>query len=1211
MPRRDRRLHVLRGLWRSLPAPLRRSLRPVLRRSLPNAETEPVLLVLSVVIPMYNVARYLDECLASVAAQAVSRMEVIIVDDGSTDDSVAIAERYVRADERFVIISQANAGLGAARNRGIARARGEFIAFADSDDIIPADAYQILLDALGRSGSEFAVGSVKRLAGDRRILRTWAAEVHRTERLGITIDQFPEALQDVFAWNKMLRRSFWDTHIGGFPEGRLYEDQEVSGKAYLRAAKFDVLTDVVYEWRIRSDGSSITQQKSSIADLRDRLAVLDDVSVLMEAEAAPIVRSHWLAKVLGFDLLPYYQQIPRVGSQYWEELRLGVAALAAVAGEQVLIRMPVHERLLVHLIVEGRREDTETLLVELAERGAAVPLVRDAEILKARPAYTALLRQPVPEHILAVPTEQLRLQTQLSAIRPGTERRIEIEGYAYVPGIGMDCHASELTVLLRPVGGGAPLILAVERFNDPAIDRASGDTWSSYAGSAFRTVVDLDTLEQYDDGGRDPSADEWVLEMSLEIEEVTVAAPFSGRDRSGTAARLPLVPANGDHRYLCRFDDDHGLSFRRAAVNWRVSKLELSGRRLELAVCVPDSQSAESLLLECPRYGLSIAVAPLPGTTQDAEFAVDLPDLPSPGVGESPHKPSWWRLRARAGDGKLRYLAWPGSDTQLRKSFPEDLLLRAATNGSGNVVLKESRSVVIADAVETTTDGTGVTVTGRALFSPEVSWPVMVLTGNSRSIHPSNFNHEPDGKFTVEFPLAQLSWNGAVDAPESGRYALRSLFAKSGADAGGYPVPLSARLESTLPGEMNLPAANIDLGRSALAANLIFRFGPPLLEEERGKLSQQRLKQSIPLRRRSTVIAGATLFESFGGRSASDNGLALHQELVRRGDDRPKYWVVKDHSVAVPRGALRVVQYSRQWYELVHRAEFLVNNTIFASSFRKNPAQTYVQTWHGTPLKRTGHDGPTSYLSLPRLAALQREASYWDVLLAQNEYAENILPQALNYAGDILTAGYPRNDALFAPDACERRQSLREQLGIAEDQTAVLYAPTWRDNVSDFTKPHGHIDFLDVQQARRRLGDSYVFLFRGHQDMGTAGRKEAVGYLSDVTFFPDINELYLAADILVTDYSSVMFDFCITGKPIYFLATDLDAFRDGPRGFYLDYEALAPGPIARSTEELVSAIAEGADGRLDRAYASFRQRFAANDDGTASQRVVDVVWGMS
>jgi CDP-glycerol glycerophosphotransferase len=288
-------------------------------------------------------------------------------------------------------------------------------------------------------------------------------------------------------------------------------------------------------------------------------------------------------------------------------------------------------------------------------------------------------------------------------------------------------------------------------------------------------------------------------------------------------------------------------------------------------------------------------------------------------------------------------------------------------------------------------------------------------------------------------------------------------------------------------------------------------------------------------------------------------------------------------------------------------ADVVVANTHTEVEWRKAPGAVYLQTWHGTPLKRVHRDVLWAPPGVHE--RLQRDVDRWDVLLSPSPAATPLLRGAFRFQRELLEAGYPRNDVLVGPDRDAIRARVRAELGIADGTTAVLYTPTWRD---DAVFAEGGKDFaldLDVDAFAERLGADHVLLLRLHYMLD--GRRTAAAHdaVRDVSARPEVSELYLAADVLVTDYSSTMFDFAVTGKPIVLYAYDLDDYRDRLRGFYFDLFADPPGPVATTTHELLDALADLDRGRARYAepYARFRERFCHLEDGHATERVLERV----
>lgn len=1208
---------VYRKLWRTLPLSWRRSIRtsvhPALlesvARATPSAHSAVDYGLLSVVVPVYNVEAYLDECLQSIVRQTYERLEILIVDDGSSDESVRIARGFARADGRVRIIQQPNAGLGAARNTGIGEARGQYITFADSDDIVPARAYESMMTSLHRSGSDFVVGSLTRLTGKQRAVPLWAAEVHNSDRIGITLDEYPEILQDVFAWNKVFRRSFWDENVKKFPEGVLYEDQEATARAYARSSGFDVLSSVVYDWRIREDRSSITQQKDNIVDLSDRLLVASRLLKFMSTATSKDVFASWLAKVLGPDLGLYYAQVPRVGDEYWNVLCDSGSKLASYAGPEVRSKMGVHHRILVDLLVRGHREDFERVVMSNAETGITFPLVFENGEWRAVPGYLSDLESQIDPDLLQVSPELMKIQSSLTRLELTGASTLTIAGHAYLPGICFGDVISELKIDLIETQSGISFSAPVERLSDPRIDLNANDAWTSYEESGFRANIDLRQLRNATP--HDAQQPEWFVQISLKVGDTVLQSRLGSRLTAGAGGSFPLLPVQEARRFVCRFSAEFGFSLLTVKYKRFAETVSLQGRTLTIAPRLAPGERARQIVIECPGLKLFASAKPaLDGSPPT--FSVIIPDLP---VKAGRTKQHIWKVRVETQDKKLHHIAWGHTDAQLSSISDDGDALRARTSGYGYLELHERRWHIVAEEVTFSDDGEAIVFLGKASYADAVegriALPKLVLANGRSILHPSSTQWLHDGnKFRVSFPLKQRKWAGNVDAPESGTYTLRALTATDGSANGAYWVPVSRALELELPHDVSLPSSNIRFTRTAQAAALAVQFGPPLHADERGKLMQSRLQREIPKLIKHPVLKDAVLFESFSGKTIGDSGLGLFNEMLRRGDDRPKYWTVRDRSQPVPEGAEAVVMYSREWYRLLHTAEFLVNNNNFPFYFRKNPSQKYIQTWHGTPLKRIGRDVTSSQLSLPYIKLMDREAHSWDYLLAQNSYAEEVLPRAFGYEGAVLALGYPRNDALVGEKAARRRTAVRAALGLREDQQAVLYAPTWRDNVRTSNNQYDLVNYLDVEVAGRILGNNYTFLLRGHHNVSAQRYTTGLAKTLDVTAYPDVNDLYLAADVLVTDYSSVMFDFCVTGKPIYFLTPDLEQYRDSVRGFYFDFESSAPGPLTRTSEQLAEAISSRvAESHFETKYGAFVTRFASSDDGYASGRVYDTIWG--
>lgn len=328
------------------------------------------------VVPAYDVASYLPACLDSLLGQTLSELEVVVVDDGATDESGAIADAYADRDRRVRVVHIENRGLGAARNEGIRHARGEYLGFCDADDLMTPRALELLVALARETDAPLVTGNVVRLEGDRRPGLPWMNRLH-ADRGAIAIDDLPELLGDVFAWNKLFRRDFWDGAGLAWPERIRYEDQPATTDAYLRAARIGVTPDVVYHWRVRQDGTSITQQRATVADLTDRWTTKRMALASVEAYGAAGVTDVFRDRVLPGDMGQYFVNIPDCSDEWWDLLVTGVRELWGPQRSLTGSTLPPAQRLTGWLVEQDRRADAA--LVSSYARGLGGPLPRVTE----------------------------------------------------------------------------------------------------------------------------------------------------------------------------------------------------------------------------------------------------------------------------------------------------------------------------------------------------------------------------------------------------------------------------------------------------------------------------------------------------------------------------------------------------------------------------------------------------------------------------------------------------------------------------------------------------------------------------------------------------------------------------------------------------------------------------------------------------------------
>jgi glycosyltransferase involved in cell wall biosynthesis/CDP-glycerol glycerophosphotransferase (TagB/SpsB family) len=529
--------------------------------------------VLSVVVPVFDVAEYLPAALDSALSQTLKDLEVVVVDDGSTDDSPRVLREYAARDYRIRLLHQDNAGQGAARNLGVEHARGEFLTFLDSDDVVPLDAYETMVEGLRASGSDFSVGNLRRLRHGEVQRIIWSRTVHRQDHLATTLDEFPEALQDIIACNRMFRTAFWRDRVGDFESGAAYEDHVPMLTAYVRARRFDVLQKVTYHWRIREDLTSTGQQKAWIGNLRDRIAVKEQASELLLAEASAAVHDAWVGRALEVDFPPFLPFALTGDEDYRALLAETYRSFLARATPVTLAHVRVAMRVRAHLAAQERWDDLRRADDWLRSCANLPPTaVVEGRLLADFP--------PGCRWADALPADQREL-APLEAHFEGAVEHLEwsatslrITGWAWLRGLDL----RKPTMSARLVDGDEQVVLEVRRVRLPEADEWSPLSFASPAEGGFVATVDLDGLRT-----RGPRS--WALEVSVAQDGLESAGAVHHR-----IVRSAAIGASGGEGARVSWDAARGLvvdvdaSLRPLGAADGLGAARLSGRSLELTV---------------------------------------------------------------------------------------------------------------------------------------------------------------------------------------------------------------------------------------------------------------------------------------------------------------------------------------------------------------------------------------------------------------------------------------------------------------------------------------------------------------------------------------------------------------------------------------------------------------------------------------------------
>jgi len=1188
---------------------------------------------ISVVVPFYNNEDLLGDCLKSIAAQSIADFECLMVDDGSTDGSAAVAAAQAAADPRFILVQVPHGGSpGYTRNQGIRRATGEYLSFVDADDALPPHALEHMMHTLERSGSDFVTGGVLRTGPMGVTPSVMHAKAIKTRQIGTHISRNADLFFDVSVWNKMYRKSFWDEHQLLFPEGVVWEDLQLITKAHVLARAVDIIPEPIYYWRERGKGAlSITQSRTSIKNFRDRITALTAIDdFLRQHKPARLVAEHQHKSLLN-DLWLYVPDLGRTSPEYQAEFIDLTSAYLAQVERGVLRKLPSTHKLAYHLIARRMLPELLEYVGYLnAQPVKTVQVVREHGRVRADLPFRKRRDLGIPASVYATQPRELDPMVKVEGI--GWEHgNLVISGFAYVPSIDIRKrrHTSKI-VLLRPLTRGRlPVVVRASSFLHAEAKTYSAQERYDYDWAGFRAEISPRWFRPL---GRWQTGD-WDAFILVRGRGVWRPARLHS-PVPGSAERPPARQVAPGIRLGARWMG------KRLHVQVVQTPAELAGctfadgqLQVEVDAALSAGQTSATLVLATPRgattrdVATTSAAAPAGATGTGPGPAGAGPAGPGPaGAGRvrlrgtvpadllladrGQETAAEWDLWVQPASGeRMRVAAGSASAESRFRLGREEIAVEQTRYGNVMIVRRGLRPVV--DEHAWSEDGT-LTLRGSFADLPGQDLQAMLYRRAATEVQVLPVRRDGD-RFVLDIPAACLPVFGSRQPLRDGIWTLKMRPAgQSGADP-LVPVYDHARLAEVTDRKLQFGRKTFVFTTTEYDLPMLV-VAPVLGIGEQGRIQRKVLRDMYyPLQLRRQ-LRDAVVFISFKGKSCNDNPLGISQELRRRGDDREHIWVVSDWSVQVPEGARAVLANTEAYWDALARSKYVISNDDMPARFEKRQGQMYVQTWHGTLLKRIGFDveNPQFVSGTKYNEHLARDVAKWDLALSPNPFSTPHMRRAFRYEGEILESGYPRNDVLCSGDAEAVAAAVRARLGLPAGKKVVMYAPTWRDN-QYYASGRYRFDFrLDLQDAYRELGDDYVFLVRGHHQMADDVPDDlAPGFMLNVTAYPDVSELFLVTDALITDYSSMMCDFAPTGKPMVFYTYDLEDYRDNLRGFNLDFEAEVPGPLLATSAEVVAAIGDldAISERYRTKYEAFAARFCPLDDGKAGARACDRIFG--
>ena len=1056
------------------------------------------------------------------------------------------------------------------------QARGEFLMLLGPEDRLVTSGLAALLDALDASGSDAAVASP-------------AAARART---GVALSAVPAVLGGQDCATVLWRRSAWLRLGLGWPDDPARRPGAVT-RGLLALDALDVVPEPVTLNQARPGlvhGRSARLRTTDFAVVLTRIADLAEITTTIHDED---LLTAWFVLVVDPALRAALMALPEADTATRDRVVTAVGSLVRAGGERLRGDVRAVHRLQYHLAERGLVD--ELLDLVRTRRTGALALtqaVRVGGVLLADLPYRGDPR--VPDEVLRLDRD-ITLRSRIDGLRWEGDR-LHIEGFAHLGLVDVDAPSADtVSMALVRVSDGHRVPLTVERVHRPDVTRAAREAAYCYDWAGFRTWLDVAALRT----GRRWRAGTWRL-------EATVVA--DGVERT----RLVTAVAPGGPRHPAHHDAGPARVVATSGRGTFAVEVDLAPATLTSASLDPQALHVVCRLRRPARLGaVSVAVRRASGVavvTVPARVGGLLRRRVTAAIPLD-------ALRVAAADEPFGAAAWglaltlPGRAKAVPLRVRGDRLLDAqgiavTATPHGRALLALGPPLPVVEAARWV--GDELEVAGR--WPRDLEATLLVLGRDDAREHRLPVTAD-DGRFTARWaPGAVPTMAGTLPLP-AGSWALVVRREAPGHED-DRRLPADTAVLATLPARRQVAAKTFTLTEADGGLDLV--AGSDLGPDEQGAANQHRLRTREFPALLARGLRDEVLFESYESRAYADNARAVLEELVRRETGLRCRWVVEDGQTALPPGVEGVARFSRAHYEAMARARYVVvpNYRPLEEWLQTPPGQVVVQTWHGAPFKKIGLDNPrwAALTSRDHVALLTRESARWDYLLSPNPTSSPILRGAFAYDGELLETGYPRTDVFFSPAREALAATVRSRLGLPPGKRVVLYAPTMRDD-----HHYGHNRFrldlrLDLAAARSALGEDHVLLVRRHAKVVDPVAADG-DFARDVSLWPDVNELLLVTDVLVTDYSSLMFDFANTGRPMLFFTYDLADYRDRLRGLYFDPGRM-PGPHLSTSPEVVAAIrcADELRAQHDSTYRAFVEEFCVWDDGKAAARFVDRVF---
>ncbi|MHC9537652.1 bifunctional glycosyltransferase/CDP-glycerol:glycerophosphate glycerophosphotransferase [Dellaglioa sp. BT-FLS60] len=1150
--------------------------------------------LLSVIILGYNVEEFIEESINSILEQSYKNLEIILIDDGSTDLTAKIMDRYVALFDNIEVIHKDNGGPSAARNAGIEAATGEYIAFVDGDDLVPANAYHLLMASVEQTNSDLATGAVVRFNSTRNV-RSYIHKLAIKDTVYQTsIQEHPELVYDTTSWNKVYRLKLFIENNLRYPVGMLYEDIPVMMAAHLLANHINIITSPVYKWRWREgDNKSITQSRgNNIQHYKDRLKMLKLTrSYMKQYGATQNVEDAFNLKLLATDIPLSMQDIRESEEDYILEFQKMTTLIIRDINPELFKQLSIKNQIQYAALLQGNIKDLKKYsyrrknIGQIIERKNKYKFVDPNISVDVANAVSIEKSQKFEQRILKVDFDEKTNETTIT-------------GWLQLNQLKVTKKLKEnFTVKLVNILTDKVMPIA---FNRESIKRRR----HLFKHSDYRYFkITFNQQQAYQILGNGI----WKVQVNYQVKNINVTDFLASPKRK---FKSNILSENG-YQIKTAFSFDWTLAFNvmPLQISETESKKEFQTNLIQ-TISVDHDKITISAWLNKPDTTNLISIdkknnkiiSQVIGnkknvSTHQVIFEFSVHEI----INSSSVAQKYLQLVDKQGLN-LNYEFSHEKQVQKYEVAQHSLLIQKNMKNKIGLFIASRFSKLI--EIQWLNDSQLQLIAENTLFQEKANKIILRVIDQNE-------------QYKYQFDDIEMNSNGKILANINLINEQKDSFIK----AAKYSIYLDFYFDNqVIHSQLNVEPELLETFESH--TNNLVRTSLTVTNNQflilNQKLSWDRqdstkLKRAInfsiyyPLQRLFPLKKKTIVFDSYWGAYFNGNEKAIYDYIQENFPDYECIWLFKDPNTTITGNGQRVRYFSKKYWYYMARAKYFIENTNLPNQYAKRQGQVEVQSLHGTFMKTMGFDEP--YFkdgSKGRQNNFLKRIKRWDYLVSPSPYMDKTASHAFNFEKKLITSGFPRNDVLYQKNNETNILQIKKSLKIPLDKKVILYAPTYR-NKDGF-------DFqLNIKQMQDKLSDEYVLLVRLHYFVANKiDLTEFEGFTYDVSNYPTVENLYLIADTLITDYSSVMFDYAHLKRPMIFFAYDLKDYTEDTRGVYLDYRAIVPGPIVDTTDKIIAELSDF--NQLQTTYTQKRIEFydefcTYGRQGNASKQVFEEMIG--